>query len=81
MLLFILINGKLIIMTIITFKDGVSVKLHEDGSLDFLEASNSDVDFNFHFAMAMSENFSDNERHIDMLFKKINRRLGGVLTA
>ena len=68
-------------MTIITFKDGVSVKLHEDGSLDFLRGSDKDVDFNFHMAMAMSENFSNQEEHIEILFKKINRRLGGVLTA
>lgn len=68
-------------MTKITFKDGVSVKLHNDGSIDFLEGSDVDTDYNFHMAMAISEaDFVNNEEHIDMLYNIINKRLGGVLS-
>ena len=66
-------------MVLITFKDGVSVKLHEDGTMDFLTGSDIDCDYNYHMAMAVSENFSDNKKHIDILFNDINNRLGGVL--
>ena len=68
-------------MVKITFKDGVTVKLHEDGSMDFLEASETDTNYNFHMAMAMSEGeFVDNQKHIDMLYFIIDKRLGGVLS-
>lgn len=66
-------------MVLITFKDGVSVKLYEDGTMDFLTGSDTDCDYNYHMAMAVSENFSNNEEHVDILFNKINNRLGGVL--
>lgn len=68
-------------MVVITFKDGVSVKLHENGDMEFLTGSEYDVDYNFHMAMAMSENFTDQEEHTNILFNKINNRLGGVLSA
>lgn len=68
-------------MFVITFKDGVSVKLHENGDMEFLAGSEHDVDYNFHMAMAMSENFSNVEEHTNILFNKINGRLGGILTA
>ena len=68
-------------MVKITFKDGVSVKLHEDGSIDFLEGSNVDTNYNFHMAMAMCEtDLVNNEEHIDMLYYIIDKRLGGILS-
>lgn len=68
-------------MVLITFKDGVSVRLHEDDSLEFITGSNTDVDFNYHMIMATSEaKFVDSEKHIDILYKDIDKRLGGVLS-
>ena len=69
-------------MVVITFKDGVSVKLHENGDMEFLTGSEYDVDYNFHMAMAMSEtDLVNNDEHIDILYNIINKRLGGVLSA
>ena len=68
-------------MVLITFKDGVSVKLHEDDSIEFITGSNVDVEYNYHMIMATSEaEFVDNEKHIDILYNNINKRLDGVLT-
>lgn len=58
-------------MTLITFKDGASVKLHEDGSIDVVELSKTDVEFNY-FASVSNKEVE--------LFNLINNRLGGVLS-
>ena len=68
-------------MTIVTFKDGVSVKLHENGDIDFLKGSDHDSDYNYHMIMALSDApFVNQEEHIEALFNKLNRRLGGILS-
>lgn len=58
-------------MVLITFKDGVSVRLHEDNSIEVVELSRTDVEFNY-FASV-----SDKETE---LFNSVNNRLGGVLS-
>lgn len=58
-------------MTLVTFKDGASVKLHKDGSIDVVELSKTDVDFNY-FASVTGKEVE--------LFNLVNRRLGGVLS-
>lgn len=55
----------------VTFKDGASIELHEDGTIDVVELSRYDTEFNY-FAEV-----SDKEVE---LFNLINRRLGGVLS-
>lgn len=68
-------------MTIISFKDGVSVRLHENGDIEFLRGSDYDSNYNYHMIMALSNaEFVNQEEHIEVLFQKINRRLGGVLS-
>lgn len=68
-------------MTIVTFKDGVSVKLHENGDIDFIQGSDYDSDYNYHMIMALSDApFVNQEEHIEALFNKLNRRLGGILS-
>lgn len=57
-------------MVLITFKDGASVELHENGTIDVVELSKTDVEFNY-FA-------SVNGKEVQ-LFNAINNRLGGVL--
>ena len=58
-------------MVLISFKDGASVKLHEDNSIEVVELSRTDVEFNY-FASV-----SDKEAE---LFNSVNNRLGGVLS-
>ena len=58
-------------MVLITFKDGASVKLQENNSIEIVELSKTDVDFNY-FA-------SVSDKEVE-LFNLINRRLGGVLS-
>ena len=55
----------------VTFKDGASIELHEDGTIDVVELSRYDTEFNY-FAEV-----SDKEVE---LFNLVNRRLGGVLS-
>ena len=61
----------MIYMVLITFKDGASVKLQEDNSIEVVELSNTDVDFNY-FASVSGKEVE--------LFNLINGRLGGVLS-
>lgn len=61
----------MIIMVLITFKDGVSVKLHEDNSIEVVELSRSDVEFNY-FASVSGKEVE--------LFNAVNNRLGGILS-
>lgn len=56
----------------VTFKDGASIELHEDGTIDVVELSRSDVMFNYYASVSGKE--------IE-LFNLINNRLGGVLSA
>lgn len=58
-------------MVLITFKDGASVKLQEDNSIEVVELSKTDVDFNY-FA-------SVSDKEVE-LFNLVNRRLGGILS-
>ena len=58
-------------MVLITFKDGASVKLQEDNSVEVIKLSKTDVDFNY-FASVSGKEVE--------LFNLINRRLGGVLS-
>lgn len=58
-------------MVLITFKDGVSVKLHEDNSIEVVELSRSDVEFNYFASVSGKET---------ELFNSVNNRLGGVLS-
>ena len=58
-------------MVLITFKDGVSVKLHEDNSIEVVELSRSDVEFNY-FASVSGKEVE--------LFNAVNNRLGGILS-
>ena len=64
-----LFYGLVIIMCIITFKDEASVELHEDGTIDVISLSNSDVNFNVASIVG-----SDVE-----IFNMVNNRLGGCL--
>lgn len=59
-------------MILITFKDGASVRLHEDGTIEVESLSRTDVNFNY-FASVRGKEVE--------LFNTINNRLGGVLTA
>ena len=56
---------------IVTFKDGASVKLQEDNSIEVIKLSKTDVDFNY-FASVTGKEVE--------LFNLVNRRLGGVLS-
>lgn len=58
-------------MVLISFKDGVSIELHEDLTFDVVELSRTDVTFNY-FASVSGKEVE--------LFNSINNRLGGVLT-
>lgn len=55
----------------VTFKDGASIELHEDGTIDVVELSRYDTEFNY-FAEVSNKEVE--------LFNLINRRLGGVLS-
>lgn len=65
-------NGKVIIMVLITFKDGVSIELHKDMTFDVVELSETDVMFNYYASVSNKE---------VELFNLINNRLGGVLSS
>lgn len=56
----------------VTFKDGASVRLYEDGTLEVESLSRTDVNFNY-FASVSGKEVE--------LFNTVNNRLGGVLTA
>ena len=56
---------------IVTFKDGASVKLHENMEIEVLNLSETDVTFNYYASVSNKE--------IE-LFNLINNRLGGVLS-
>lgn len=58
-------------MVLITFKDGVSVRLHEDNSIEVVELSRTDVEFNYFASVSNKET---------ELFNSVNNRLGGVLS-
>lgn len=58
-------------MVLITFKDGAVIELHEDLSIDVVELSRSDVDFNYFASVHGKET---------ELFNSVNNRLGGVLS-
>lgn len=58
-------------MVKISFKDGVSIELHNDGTIDVIELSKSDVEFNYFASVSGKEK---------QLFNAINNRLDGVLT-
>lgn len=58
-------------MVLITFKDGVSVRLHEDGTFDVECLSTDDVMFNYYASVSGKE---------VELFNLINERLEGVLS-
>ncbi len=57
--------------TKISFKDGVSIELHDDLSFDVVELSQTDIEFNYFASVSGKET---------ELFNKVNNRLGGVLT-
>ena len=59
-------------MVKISFKDGASIELHNDGTIDVIELSRTDVEFNY-FASVSNKEVE--------LFNAVNNRLGGVLTA
>ena len=59
-------------MYFITFKDGASIELHEDGTIDVVGLSESDVTFNYYASVSGKE---------VELFNLIDNRLGGVLSA
>lgn len=58
-------------MCLISFKDGASIELHDDMSIDVVELSRYDVNFNY-FASVSGKEVE--------LFNLVNRRLGGVLS-
>ena len=58
-------------MVKITFRDGVSIELHNDGTIDVVELSKTDVEFNYFASVNGKEK---------QLFNAINNRLDGVLT-
>lgn len=58
-------------MVKITFKDGASVELHEDNSIEVVELSRTDIEFNYVASVSNKET---------ELFNIINNRLDGVLT-
>lgn len=55
----------------VTFKDGASVRLYEDGTFEVESLSETDVMFNYYASVSGKE--------IE-LFNTINNRLGGVLS-
>lgn len=61
----------MIIMCLISFKDGVVIELHDDCTFDVVELSATDVEFNTVYGIG------DEVR----VFNFINDRLGGALTA
>lgn len=65
------LNGRLITMVLITFKDGASIELHEDGTIDVVELSRTDVQFNYYASVS--------NKQIE-LFNLLNNRLGGILS-
>ena len=58
-------------MVLISFKDGVNIELHEDLSIDVVELSRTDVEFNYFASVSGKET---------ELFNSVNNRLGGVLS-
>lgn len=56
-------------MCVITFKDGASVELHDDGTIDILDLSLTDVEFNTIVVLG------DDVK----VFNAVNNRLGGCL--
>lgn len=54
----------------ISFKDGVVIELHEDGTFDVVELSRTDVSFNYFASVSGKET---------ELFNSVNDRLDGVL--
>lgn len=58
-------------MVLISFKDGAVVELHENGTIDIVELSRTDVEFNYFASVNGKE---------EQLFNAINERLDGVLT-
>lgn len=58
-------------MILVSFKDGVSIELHEDLSIDVVELSRTDVEFNYLASVSGKE---------VELFNAVNNRLGGVLS-
>lgn len=58
-------------MVLISFKDGAIVELHENGTIDIVELSRTDVEFNYFASVSGKE---------EQLFNAVNNRLGGVLT-
>lgn len=58
-------------MVLISFKDGVSIELHEDLSIDVVELSRTDVEFNYLASVS--------GKKVE-LFNAVNNRLGGVLS-
>ena len=61
----------MIIMYLIEFNDGVVIELHDDCTIDVIELSRTDVEFNTVCGMG------DKVK----IFNSIDNRLGGVLTA
>ena len=68
---YVFFNGYVIYMTRITFKDGVSIELHEDMSFDVVELSTDDVMFNYYASVGGKE---------VELFNLVNERLEGALS-
>lgn len=58
-------------MTIINFKDGAVIELHEDMTIDVVELSQTDVTFNYYASVS--------DKQVE-LFNLVNNRLGGVLS-
>lgn len=56
---------------IVSFKDGASVKLHEDMTIEVIALSETDMNFNY-FASVSGKEVE--------LFNLVNNRLGGVLS-
>jgi len=65
------LNGIVILMVKISFKDGAVVELHENGTFDIVEISRTDVEFNYFASVSGKEK---------ELFNAVNNRLDGVLT-
>lgn len=57
-------------MVLISFKDGVSIELHDDCTFDVVELSTTDIEFN------TVCDVNDEVR----IFNLVNNRLGGVLS-
>lgn len=56
-------------MCLITFKDGVSIELHEDCTIDVIDLSLTDVEFNTIVCLGNDV----------QIFNAVNNRLGGCL--